>query len=169
VRIEIPAKQLIILTNINTRTGKVFRNKIELKQADSNAFFMDRGYKIWANDSYWLLMPYKLKDPGVSISFIGTEKDSAGNNCNVLQLTFSKVGVTPDNKYHIFIDKKTYLVTQWAFYEKFSDATPEFIDPWNNYERYGNILLSGDRGKYDGKLTDIAVMDSMPMELFEKP
>ncbi|MCY7410495.1 MAG: hypothetical protein LH473_09490 [Chitinophagales bacterium] len=169
VRIEIPAKQLIILTNINTKQGKVFRNKIELTQADSNAYFMDRGYKIWANDSYWLLMPFKLKDQGVTISYEGTEKDSSNNSCYVLQLTFNKVGVTPDNKYHIFVDRKTYLVTQWAFFEKFSDAIPEFIDSWNNYERYGNILLSGDRGKYDGKLTDIAVMDAMSQELFEKP
>ncbi|MBA3649565.1 MAG: hypothetical protein H0W62_13620 [Chitinophagales bacterium] len=167
VRIEISGKKLVILTNINSKKGHVFRNTSELMQPDSNAYFMDRGYKIWANDSYWLLMPFKLKDPGVNISYVGTSRDTLNNDCYVMEVTFNKVGVTPENMYHIYVDRKNYLVTQWEYFEKSSEQKPDIKTPWWNYERHGNILLSGDRGP-DGKITDIEVMDRVRTDLFSR-
>jgi len=167
VRIEIPAKKLIILTNINTKKGHVYRFGNELTQSDSVNYFMDRGYKIWANDSYWLIMPFKLKDPGVNMKYLGAEKDSLGKDCYLLELTFNNVGVTPENKYHVYVDRKTYLVTEFDYYEKATDEKPGFRDPWLDYQHYGKILISGDRG--EGKMTDIAVLDEVPAGLFEKP
>jgi len=168
VRIEVPAKKLLMLSNINTRIGKAFRNGVEITQTDSMAYFNDRAYKILINDSYWLVAPFKLKDPGVNLSYLGTAKDSANNDCYLLQLTFNNVGVTPENKYHIWVNRKTYLMSQWAFYEKFSDDTADIVNPWLDYERYGNILLSGDRGKYEGEITDISVAD-IPKDVFRRP
>ena len=169
VRIEIPAKSLLILTNINTRQGHVYRFGKELTQDDSINYFMDRGFKIWANDSYWLIMPFKLKDPGVNVSYKGEVNDPQGNNCFLLELTFNKVGVTPENKYHIYVNKKDYLVSYWDYFEKFSDTKPEVSNPWTGYKQYGNILLSGDRGPDEGMISDIEVMNSVRGELFEKP
>ena len=169
VRIEIPSKQLLIVTNINTRQGHVFRNGKELVQPDSITYFMDRGYKIWANDSYWLIMPFKLKDPGVNLSYLGSSRDSLGNPCSILELTFNNVGVTPQNKYHVYVDAKSYLITQWDYFENYNDAKPEVSNPWLNYQSFGKILLSDDRGSEEGKITDIAVMNDVPQRLFEKP
>jgi hypothetical protein len=166
VRIEIPAKKLLILTNLNTKKGHVYRSGTELTQPDSINYFMDRGYKIWANDSYWLIMPFKLRDPGVNLKYLGAEKDSLGNDCYALELTFNKVGVTPENKYHVYVDRKSYLVTEFDFYSKATDERPEFRDPWTGYKPYGHILIADDRG--EGKLTDIAVMDEVPSGVFEK-
>lgn len=159
VRIEIPSKKLLLLSNIHTRTGKAYRNGVEITQADSIAYFNDRAYKILINDSYWLVAPFKLRDPGVSLTYQGAAKDSAGNECYLLQLRFDGVGVTPENMYNVWVDQKRYLVTQWAYFEKFSDDTAAIINPWLDYRRYGNILLSGDRGRYEGKITDISVAD----------
>lgn len=168
VRIVIPAQKLLILTNINTKKGSVYRNGVEFTQPDSINYFMDRGYKIWANDSYWLIMPFKLKDPGVNLKYLGAEKDSLGTDCFLLELTFDKVGVTPENKYHVYVDRKNYLVTEFDFYKKSTDVKPEFRDPWQNYQPYGNILIANDRGP-DGKITDIKVTEGVPAGLFEKP
>ncbi|MFI5136144.1 MAG: DUF6503 family protein, partial [Chitinophagales bacterium] len=115
VRIENPEKKLILLSNINTKTGRAFRNGVEITQADSVAYFNDRAYKILINDSYWLVMPFKLKDPGVNLSYMGSSKDSANNDCYMLKLTFNNVGVTPENMYHIWVNKKNYIITQWAY------------------------------------------------------
>ncbi|MEO5674915.1 MAG: hypothetical protein ABIQ74_09730 [Chitinophagales bacterium] len=167
VRIEIPEKKLLIITNINTHHGHAYRNNAEIRQPDSVSYFMDRGYKIWANDSYWLIMPFKLKDPGVNLKYLGISKDSLGTDCFLLELTFNKVGVTPENKYHVYVDRKLYLVNEFDFFEKGTDKSPEFRDPWRNYQRYGNILLADDRG--EGKLSDIAVLEEVPSGLFEKP
>lgn len=168
VRIEIPAKKLLILTNINAKKGHVFRDGKELLQPDSITYFMDRGYKIWANDSYWLIMPFKLKDPGVNVSYKGSANNSEGTSCYVLELTFNNVGVTPENKYHVYVHKKNYLVTQWDYFEKYSDEKPEISNPWRNYQWYGKILLSGDRGPDEGKLTDIEVIDKVAEGFFER-
>jgi hypothetical protein len=101
-------------TNINTRKGHVYRSGKELMQPDSNAYFMDRGFKIWANDSYWFIMPFKLKDPGVNLSYKGEVTDPDGKSCYLLELTFNKVGVTPENKYQFYVDRKNFLVTWWS-------------------------------------------------------
>ena len=168
VRIEQPSRKLLLLSNINTKQGHAYRDGKEITLPDSVTYFMDRAYKILINDSYWLIMPFKLKDPGVNLTYIGTAKDSANHECYLLQLTFNKVGVTPENKYHVWVDRKTYLVSQWAYFDKFTDTTAEIINSWGDYKWYQNVLISGDRGS-EGKLTDIAVLNEMPRELFEKP
>jgi hypothetical protein len=69
------------------------------------------------------------------------------------------VGVTPQNKYHVYVDS-TNLVKQWDFYTNSSDSVARFTTPWINYETYGNILLSSSRGPgYD--ITELAVGDSL--------
>lgn len=168
VRIEIPARKLLLLSNINTRKGKAYRNGIEITNPDSVAFFNDRAYRILINDSYWLAMPFKLRDPGVNLSFLGTAQDSVKNECHLLQLTFHQVGVTPENKYHVWIDRRSYMVTQWAYFEKYADDKAAIINPWQNYKRYGAIYLSSFRGKGEGELSDISV-EPIPGELFIKP
>ena len=166
VRIEIPAKKLVLLSNINTKTARAFRDGNEIKQPDSVQYFNDRAYRIWANDSYWLIMPFKMKDPGVNLKFLGSQKDSLGNDCYLLELTFTNVGVTPQNKYHVYVDRKAYLVTEFDYFENYTDEKPQFRDPWLNYQHYGKILLADERGA-DGKLTDIAVLDVIPAGLFD--
>ncbi len=167
VRIEIPAKKLVLLSNLNTHKGQAYRNGIQLTQPDSVSYYMDRAYKIWANDSYWLIMPFKLEDPGVNLKYLGEQKDSLGNECYVLELTFNNVGATPMNKYHVYVDRHKYLVTEFDYYEKLTDSAPAFRDPWLHYQRYGNIMIADDRG--EGKITDIEVMVEEPSGLFDKP
>lgn len=169
VRIEIPSKQLLLLTNLNTGRGHVYRNQTELLQPDTISYFMDRAYKIWANDSYWLIMPFKMHDAGVRLVYLGHAEDSAGVSCQKLELTFENVGVTPENKYHIYVDRKSYLVTQWDYFEKATDSEPSISNPWSNYRWYGKILLSDDRGTRQGKLTDIGILKQLPEGFFERP
>ena len=84
-------------------------------------------------------------------------------------MTFSKVGVTPDNKYQVWVDKKTHLVTQWAYFEKFTDEKPEFQQAWTDYKKYGQILLSSGRGKENGStLNPIQVLTTVPAGSFER-
>jgi len=117
---------------------------------------------MWINDSYWLVMPYKLKDSGVTLTYAG-EEVSDTINADILELRFKNVGKTPDNKYQIYVNKKDRLIKQWAFYPKASDEEPRFKTPWKDYKAYGSILLSGDRGKY--MLTDIRVGGGLAKEL----
>ena len=164
VRIEEPSNNLTILMNINTQKGKVMLDGEELTQPDSLAKYLDLGYKYWVNDSYWLVMPYKLKDSGVTLKYIAEDTTQLGNQADVIQLSFQDVGVTPENLYYVWIDVNSKLVTQWAYYPSIESEEPRFITPWADYQKYGSIMLSGNRGDY--QLSDIEVMNEVPEGTF---
>jgi hypothetical protein len=165
VRIEMPAKEMTILMNVNTGKGTVQQQKNALTQPDSLAKYLKIGKETWINDSYWLVMPFKLKDSGVTLKYMGDGKTEVGGNADVLQLTFDNVGVTPQNKYLIYVDKSSHLVTQWSFFGKNTDEAPKFTTPWANYFPYGKVILSFDRGN-DRKLSNIYAYDKLPKEVF---
>ncbi|MEZ0483437.1 hypothetical protein [Fibrella aquatica] len=159
VRVDNLKNDQTVLLNINTDKGRVFRNGKEETNPDSVARFVKAAKGAWINDSYWLVMPYKLKDSGVTLKDLGTANTEAGQPADLIQLTFKGVGNTPDNKYHVWVDKTTRLVSQWAYYPKFTDEKPGFILPWTDYQTLGKIKLSGKRGPRE--LSDIKVFDSL--------
>ncbi len=160
-RIEWLSRPLKILVNLNNNTGKVSLGGVEQTSPDSLSKYLDIGKKVWINDSYWLVMPFKLKDPGVTLKYLGDAKTEAGEESDLLQMTFSGVGVTPENKYHVWVDKKSRLIVQWAYFEKFSDEKPAIVNPWGKYKRCGKILLSPDRGSR-GSLEPLEVLETVP-------
>ncbi|WP_420576714.1 hypothetical protein [Ekhidna sp.] len=163
VRIEVPEDELTILMNINTKDGKVMKGDREIT-SDSLDIYLQKGYEMWVNDSYWLVMPYKLKDSGVTLKYLREDSTEAGTRADVVSLSFDAVGVTPENVYEVWIDTDSKLVTQWAFYPDSSTLEPRFITPWGNYKKYGGIMLSGDRGQY--QLNNIEVLDTVPEGTF---
>lgn len=165
VRIEVPADEAVYLLDVNNDEGQVRIGSTVYTEPDSLRKYLDRAKSIWINDSYWLVMPFKLKDSGVTLKYLGQDTTLAGVQSDVLELTFENVGRTPQNKYHVYVDPQTHLVSQWDFYSNATDAEPRFALPWQNYQEYGTILLSGDRG--ERKLTDIAVYTKVPDSAFE--
>ncbi|MFK8006648.1 MAG: hypothetical protein AB8H03_09765 [Saprospiraceae bacterium] len=165
VRIESQKDDFTVVMNIHSMKGKVKMKGAELSHPDSLTKYLQRGKNIWINDSYWLVMPFKLKDSGVTLKHLGEEKTEAGKMADVLELNFKGVGKTPDNKYHVFVDQATKLVSQWTFYPKSTDTEPRFSTPWDGYKTFGKIKLSGGRGTY--QLTEINVLEKVEDEIFE--
>lgn len=166
VRIESQKDDFKVVMNIHTMKGKVQMNGAELSHPDSLTKYLQKGKDIWINDSYWLVMPFKLKDSGVTLKHLGEEKSENGKMADKLELRFKGVGVTPDNKYQVFVDRETKLVNKWTFYPKATDTEPRFSTPWDDYKTFGKIKLSGGRGKY--QLTDIKVLEKVEDGIFEK-
>ncbi|WP_394994324.1 hypothetical protein [Emticicia sp.] len=170
VRIDFPRDNSVILMNINTDTGKVFKWGSEQTNADSLKKYMKSGKGAWINDSYWLTMPFKLRDNGVTLKYIGEAKTETGKDAYLLQMTFKEVGNTPNNMYKIYVDKESNLLTQWSYFPKSTDEKPGFTRPWTEYKPYGKIILSGERGDRD--LTEIKVFEALPESIytdFKKP
>ena len=164
VRIEIQQGDQVILLDMNQSTGKVFQQGIELTNPDSVAFYLAKGERIWINDSYWLVMPFKLKDTGVTLTYVKEDTTQFGELSDVLKLTFEKVGVSPDNAYWIWVSKDQDLIKQWAYFTHFTDSLPQFVSPWEDYEQFGQILLADGRGSRN--LTEVAVLSSVPPQTF---
>ncbi|MFT7382420.1 MAG: hypothetical protein ACI9Z3_002314 [Roseivirga sp.] len=167
--VRIDMRNTTFLVNINDNTGKVFIDGREITDADSLADLVSRGKSAWINDAYWLVMPYKLKDSGVTLKYMGEEMTKE-KMADKLELTFEAVGVTPNNRYWVWVDKESKLVSQWAYYRNAADTAQGFNVPFQNYQKMGNILLSGDRG--DRQITNVMVFDELPLAVYksvEKP
>jgi hypothetical protein len=112
-------------------------------------------------------MPYKLKDSGVTLKYLGQDMTEEGLPAHLLELTFRDVGVTPDNRYQVWVDIHTSLVRQWSFYREASATEPGFVMPWSNWRQYGRIWLADDFGRR--RHSDVAVFDQLPAQVYSSP
>lgn len=164
VRIDFPRDSSIFLVNINTMEGKVMRKGLEV--VDSVQKDINIAKSIWINDSYWLAMPFKLKDPGVTLTYAREDTTLSGTSADVLTLHFEGVGVTPDNKYEVYVDKSDHLIKQWSYFKDAEQDSVSAIWPWDNYSEYNGVLLSGDRSDNKGPKS-IKVFNDLPNSVFE--
>ena len=160
-------KGLTVVMNVVTKEGKAWQEGTPIEEEAALTAALQEGYEAWINDSYWLVMPYKLKDPGVTLLYSREGQTEDGKAAHVLTMTFDSVGVTPNNKYEVFVDMESHLVTQWSFFTNATDEEPRFTMPWINWEKHGNIMLSADRGK--PKHTDVAVLETLPEQVYQSP
>ncbi len=105
-------------------------------------------YQRWVNDTYWLLMPLKLKDSGVKLERL-PDLDENGKLLNVLQLSFQGVGLTPGDVYTLHIDPATYRVVAWVY-----QPNPEKQVPgtWEDYVEAGGLTISTSHQLNDKKI-----------------
>lgn len=165
VRVDYLKKDLSVALDMNTMTGKVWKNGSELP-ADSLSNYLSEAKSVWINDSYWLVMPFKLKDSGVRLSYLREDTTQTGEKADVLWLTFNQVGDTPENAYAVWVSNETRLVKQWAYYPTADDESPRFVLPWTDYQDFDGLKLSGNRG--ERSLTDIRVLKEVPEEAFSQ-
>jgi hypothetical protein len=165
VRIDIPADNSTYIVDLNKETGLIKHKGTVMSQPDSIKKYAANAKSIWINDSYWLLMPFKLKDSGVTLKYKGEMPSEAGVLSDVLELTFAGVGRTPENRYLVYVDKQSHLVVHWQYFRNAGDEKPGMSTPWNNYQKKGQIMLSGDRGG-NRQLSNVEVLTSVPKEKF---
>lgn len=168
VRIEKPDENLILIVNINSGKGKALKDGKLITDSKTLKKILQKGKKWWMNDSYWLTMPWKLKDEGVQVKYLKTELLDNGDLVDVLEMTFKNVGVTSKNKYNIYINQKDHLVKQWAFFRNYKDEKPRFIKAWDNYKKVGDILLSFDRSRNAGGPKNVIVKAEITSDIFSK-
>jgi hypothetical protein len=162
----------VVLENVNTKQGKAYMNAQEVT-GEQAAKLLELAYGTWINDTYWLLMPYKLQDPGVHLA-AGGEDTVDGKKYDKLELTFDHVGLTPGDHYTVWVNHDTHLVDRWAYL--LESAKPDEKPTgwtWEGWTTYGKIKLAPHRGMVGGDrsldLTDLAVFDTLPDAVFDSP
>lgn len=106
-----------------------------------------KAFQRWTNDSYWLLMPLKLLDPGVNRKSLGRVTRD-GKEYMGLELSFGEVGLTPGDVYTLYIDDKTKRVVAWEHSPKPGTKRPA---TWENYTTVGGLTLATERKLADGR------------------
>jgi hypothetical protein len=164
VRIESERDSSRYILDLNSGEGHVWRRG--RAEVDSLDYFLDRARRIWINDSYWLVMPFKLKDSGVTLKYLGEDVSDHGIPSELIEVTFSDVGVTPQNKYKVWIGKESDLVVQWAYFRNADDPDPRIVTPWDDYLKFGDIFLSVSRGP-DRAFSEVEVLEYVSPAMFE--
>jgi len=157
----------VVLMNIHTKKGRVFKDGEQL-EGDAAAELLEFGHQAWVNDAYWMFMPYKMLDPGVTLGYVGEKQTVDGNAAWVLDMTFGEgVGYTPENRYHVYVGKESGLVEQWDFYAEAASEEPAFASPWKDWKTFGGIKLATHHGR--GVDWEIAVHESLAASVLNDP
>jgi hypothetical protein len=128
------------IENLNDSTGMAWVDGKRI-EGDSLRKLMRSAHGQWINDSYWLLMPYKLRDPGVTLTYAGEVRDSTGAVHDRIALAFENVGVTPGDRYWVNVDRATHRITRWDHLLQGGQPPPTSwtLEGW---ERHGGLWFS---------------------------
>lgn len=163
-------KSYVTLMNVNTKEGSAWMDGQKLEGEEAKKA-LERAYGAWINDTYWLLMPYKLKDPGVILGYGGEEKGSGGT-WDKLTLSFDSVGLTPKDKYWVYVNRDSHLVDRWDYVLKGEKAPPTTWE-WKKWDRHGKVMYSSERvNAKEGRKILLPVhdtTDSVPDAVFTNP
>ncbi|MCW5911391.1 MAG: hypothetical protein KIT62_09970 [Cyclobacteriaceae bacterium] len=153
-RIEDAGDASITLINLTTGEAKAYVNGTDApdKAAQANAAF--------SRASYELALPFLTKSKDFSLQYMGEDTLARQRyNSLVISLKDSTAG-----KYKLFVDKHEKLVRYWSFYPAASTAAA-FVLPFDNYQKQGEVLLSGNRSNGTGP-KDIKVEAELSDQLF---
>lgn len=106
-------KSQVILFNVKDQQGSVYLDGGKM-QGEEAAAALKGAYGAFINDMYWLAMPWKWLDQGVSLKYMGPQ-EREGKKCDVVELTFKAVGITPGDMYHAYVDQGSKLMTYWEY------------------------------------------------------
>ena len=113
--------------NVNSKEGRAWVGGKELAGAELKEA-LERGYGAWVNDTYWLLMPYKMTDPGVTLKYAGEERGANGAMYDKVNLSFDNVGLTPKDTYWVWVNRDTGMVDRWDYVLKGEKAAAHDLD-----------------------------------------
>ena len=131
----------------------------------------EQAYGRWVNDAYWLTMPLKLLDPGVRL-LLEEPREREGVRYSILRLEFDGVGLTPGDRYWLYVDPDTKRVVRWEMALEGQDGEPKGMS-WTDYRDVGPLTLALDHATDDGtrhvRFTDVVAHETPSDEDFRIP
>jgi hypothetical protein len=162
------------LFNVNSRDGQVYLNGEPL-DADQNREQLAGAYRGFVNDTYWMLMPVKMLDPGVIRTHV---PDSSDGQHEVVMLSFEEVGLTPGDRYWVYVDRESGRVDRWAYIlQSMPPDGPASVFEWTGYEEHpsprGAVHIATRKqvpaGNYAVLTDNVSTPERVPAELFSDP
>ena len=153
-RVEGPDDQgqtVTAIFNLADKKGRAFTEGIVETDTTNVKNIIENGYERWVNDTYWIMMPFKLHDPGVRLKHVRDQQDEGGGETyDVLELSFaSGVGLTPQDRYWIYVNQRTHLIDRWEYLLTGQKPPPQGSS-WESWTSIGPIQLSLAR-RFKGK------------------
>ena len=155
----------VVLENVNTGEGTVYiaGRRAEPEQEKT---LLQKAMSSWKSATYWLFMPYKMKDPGVTLTYAGEEK--------LGDVLYDKVLLTHPNedKFWAYINRETHLMDRWSFLLGAGTGEPTPYT-WSGWKPYGKLMFSPERVSADGSrkllFPHLQVFADLPDGVFTSP
>jgi len=142
-------KLVTAIFGLADKKGTVFIDGIGESDPVKVAAAIENGYERWVNDTYWVMMPFKLHDPGVRIRYSRPERTLQAKY-DVLEVTFvAGTGLTSDDHYWLYVNRNTHLIDKWEFVLT-GQKPPPSGSTWEGWTNIGPIKLSLER-RFAGK------------------
>jgi hypothetical protein len=173
-RVEAPTQDggqyVAIFDTSDPASGAVWVDGVQLEGEEATSR-LEGAYRAHINDGYWLLMPYKWTDPGVTARYLGEEIDEeTGARWEVVELSFDEVGLTPQNMYRAWVNPESGLMERWEHFSS-ADADPSPAG-WTDWTRSGPIRLALNRvsgGQVRIFFSHVLAAETVPEGAFAPP
>jgi hypothetical protein len=156
----------VVLFNANDKSGTVYLDGKQMSGTDADKQ-LESAYGAFINDMYWLAMPWKWMDPGVNLKHLGTRQHE-GKPCDVVELTFRQVGLTPGDTYHAYVDQSSHLMVYWEYTLQSGNK-----GAWEwEYGDFGGLKLASNHTNAEGasiNMGKVAVTSSIDETFFTDP
>ncbi len=149
---------------LGTASGEAWINGEVSPPGDS---LLADGYSRFINDTYWLLAPLKVMDPGVTRTLA---PDSARAGERVLALSFGEVGLTPGDRYWLRADAEGRM-TGWTYVlEGDTNVTTwDWGAPQTLASESGTLTFRTRKTKPDGSAIVTRIAGDVPATAWTSP
>jgi len=133
-------KQYDALLDIDARTAE---GTIDGAPAEGEAEreLSEKAYARWINDTFWLMLPLKLFDPGTKLEMEQPQVTN-GETIQVLKLSFDAVGLTPGDQYWLYVNPEANRIVRWEMLLQ-GEKEREGVT-FEDYHPVGPLLLAHD-------------------------
>jgi hypothetical protein len=161
----------VVLMNVRTRDGFAYLNGGEVSGADKDSL-VQRAFRSYVNDTYWLLAPVKLLDPGVERIYLPGWSDE---ETDVITAMYRSPNLAPDDQFWFWIDRNSSKLVRWAYVRNGEPDAGPIVYEWGDYESFpteaGTLkFIPRKSGPGADLLTDnISIPASIREDAFESP
>ena len=152
--VEVKWDNMRVLLNTREVKGVAFREGQQLSGSEAEEA-IQTAWEYFANDSFWLAAPFKIKDPGTERRLVDHDGKDA------LLVTYSSGGVTPGDSYLWILDEDG-TPSAWKMWASILPIGG-LSYTWDNWKTYNyNVKLSSSHeGIMDVNLSNIEVSDNV--------
>lgn len=126
----------VIIHRVGTPEGRAWANGNAIA-GDSLQKLIARGMRLWTNDTYWMLMPYKMLDAGVRLAW-DAERQRDGRTYDVIAMSFGNVGQTPGDRYWVWVNRANHRIESWDMVLE-GNAPPAQTYSWDDWVQSGGL------------------------------
>ncbi|MFY0689494.1 MAG: hypothetical protein JXQ90_20155 [Cyclobacteriaceae bacterium] len=124
-----------VLLDPSTISGIAYENNVE-QLGELKEKTIQKAWKLFANDSFWLVAPYKVFDPGTTRSIVKVD-DGHG-----LLITYQFGGVTPGDSYLWVLDDQ-YRPKYWKMWVSIIPIGGIKVS-WQNWQKHNGAWFAPD-------------------------